>query len=156
MCNQVPSKLEPNDFHKRVIPLMCFYFKKASKIRISHAKTVFPFVKGTEYEMSLEASEELFLVSLSSNEIAEQVKERWASIDERDSTQSETTIILDPPVETFEKEIEKFVAYNKTYGDGWSTALKVKIFGNWESRQIRVILIDIGLIPSNYISSSES
>ncbi|KAJ3305305.1 hypothetical protein HDV03_001598 [Kappamyces sp. JEL0829] len=123
---------------------------------ISHAKTVFPFVKGTEYEMSLEASDGILLVTVAestSDPSAGLGNERWSSIDEMSVPNQELQVLLDPSIDVFEKEIEQFIGYNKNYGDGWSTALKVKIFGNWDKQLIKVILIDIGLIPSNYISA---
>ena len=51
-------------------------------------KTIFPFVKGTEYEMSLETMDELLIVKLVSKSEKEptedRVKERWSSmVDER-------------------------------------------------------------------------
>ena len=121
-------------------------------------KTIFPFVKGTEYEMSLETMDELLIVKLVSKSEKEptedRVKERWSSIDEvannEPAAKKAINIAIDPPLESFAKEIHQFLGYNKNYGDGWLTALKVKIVGNWTNEKASLQLVDLGLVPGNY------
>ncbi|KAJ3320177.1 hypothetical protein HDV06_005654 [Boothiomyces sp. JEL0866] len=125
-------------------------------VKIYRARTIFPFVKGTEYEMSLESPEELLIVSIDKPEPPkEEKKERWSSIDDLEEKKSvpqkSVSIKMDPPAEAFHKEIEQFLGYNKNYGDGWLTALKVKIYGNWTLGVSLVVLKDLGLVPGNYI-----
>lgn len=126
-------------------------------LEVSYGKTIFPFVKGTEYEMSLESPDELFVISTKAGKPLapkEKSKERWSSIDEigepETMSKKDVSIILEPPVDNFVHEVDQFLGYNKNYGDGWLTALKLKILGNWESKKIRVQLVDLGLVPGNY------
>ncbi|KAJ3373756.1 hypothetical protein HDU91_004292 [Kappamyces sp. JEL0680] len=105
--HNVPAVLEVKDLHLRVIPQICSFFQshrkdKSAAIGISHAKTVFPFVKGTEYEMSLEASDGILLVTVAestSDPSAGLGNERWSSIDEMSVPNQELQILLDPSID---------------------------------------------------------
>ena len=131
------------------------HFKEVS-ISMNHGRTVFPFVKGTEYEMSLETPDEVLVVtakSAASLAAPASAGERWSSIDDIGSDETEKkdiTVLFEPGAQSFAHEIEQFLGYNQKYGDGWLTALKVKILGNWTAKKVRVQLIDLGLVPGNY------
>ncbi|KAJ3271430.1 hypothetical protein HDV01_006636 [Terramyces sp. JEL0728] len=125
-------------------------------VKVYRARTIFPFVKGTDYEMSLESPEELLIVSIDKPKAPkEETKERWSSIDDLEEkkpvAQKSVNLKMEPPAESFYKEIEQFLGYNKNYGDGWLTALKVKIYGNWTLGVSLVVMKDLGLVPGNYI-----
>jgi hypothetical protein len=120
---------------------------------------VFPFVKGTEYEMSLESSDELIIVQRKVEEVksdSSDTKERWSSIDELTASAPPKSIelSLEPPLEEFSKQVLQFLGFNKNYGDGWLTALKVKVYGSWATGTGKVILKDLGLVPGNYVESA--
>lgn len=130
------------------------YFKEVG-ITLNLGRTVFPFVKGTEYEMSLETPDEVLVVTKSTTSQAAptSTEERWSSIDDIGSYEQEKkdiTLLLEPGAQAFAHEIEQFLGYNQNYGNGWLTALKVKILGNWTTKKVRVQLIDLGLVPGNY------
>lgn len=125
-------------------------------IEFSYGKTIFPFVKGTEYEMSLESPDELFVITPKANTPVALAPKgaRWTSIDEVSGSdftdKKDISISLEPPIDSFAHEIEQFLGYNKNYGDGWLTAFKLRLLGNWETNKIRVQLVDLGLVPGNY------
>lgn len=135
--------------------------QKSTELRsfsLIRAQTVFPFVKGTEYEMSLEAQDELLLLDHKQEEKKpEPLYERCASIDEFVTDQvpkRELKLSLEPDVEEFVQQLVQFLKFNKKYGDGWSTALKVKVYGSWSSASAKIILKDLGLVPRNYVEPS--
>lgn len=137
-------------------------------LKISLVRVVFPFVKGMEYEMALEMSEELLIVELDNVikttpnsdpglELNSEQKERWSSIDDSLDTAADTSISvkidLEPILGDFYKEIKVFLECNRKYGDGWKTALKVKIKGEDSTgvRLVKLEMVDIGLVPKSYI-----
>lgn len=130
------------------------HFKEVD-IGINHGRTIFPFVKGTEYEMSLESPDEVLVITNKKfqSPTSDSNAERWSSIDENgcdEAEKKEITLLLEPGAQSFAHEIEQFLGFNQKYGDGWLTALKVKILGNWKLKKVRIQLIDLGLIPGNY------
>ena len=122
-------------------------------------KTIFPFVKGTDYEMSLESGDELLIIDFKMESLKEtpiQDQERWSSIDgmpgeNLNEDQKQLALTLDPPLEPFCGDIKQFLGFNKKYGDGWVTALKIRVYGNWKTQSAKIVLRDIGLVPGNYI-----
>ena len=121
----------------------------------TRVKTIFPFVKGTDYEMSLDSGDELLIIDFKKEEMSQTpIQERWSSIDGMPSDNEERkqlNISLDPPVEPFCGDIKQFLGFNKKYGDGWVTALKIRVYGNWTKQSAKIVLRDIGLVPGNYI-----
>ena len=122
----------------------------------TRVKTIFPFVKGTDYEMSLESGDELLIIDFNQKDMPDTpIQERWSSIDgipeEGEDEPAVLTLTVDPPVDPFCGDIKQFLGFNKKYGDGWVTALKIRVYGNWTTKAAKIVLRDIGLVPGNYI-----
>ena len=108
--------------------------------------------------MSLQTPDDLLVVKIGPSQAPEMPEGgKWSSIDDladESVEKKEVAITFDPPLDSFVKEIYQFMEYNKNYGDGWLTALKVKIVGSWTKKVATVHLADIGLIPGNYCEST--
>lgn len=125
-------------------------------------RTIFPFVKGTECEMSLESADEIIVLETiepekSGDSSKTDQNVRWSSIDSNgiNTQRRSLQLTLDPSAEVYVKEMQQFLNYNNNYGDGWVTAIKIKVYGSWEKDTAKFILKDIGLIPANYIELIE-
>ncbi|OAJ42586.1 hypothetical protein BDEG_26029 [Batrachochytrium dendrobatidis JEL423] len=191
------------------------------RLKVHRMHAVFPFVKATEYEMSMESGDELIIISKHAGDVkphtddeyftesldavivkdtdtaigkdtdAMETKDsnkkvisgRWTSIDEledvdtllgaRSSSTSTTpskyltrenmTITYSPAVDELSLKVQEFLDYNRSYGAGWLTGLKLRVYGKWEdptpaieSRKaiITIQLCGIGLVPGNYCEAS--
>ncbi|KAI8895161.1 hypothetical protein BC833DRAFT_623282 [Globomyces pollinis-pini] len=158
------ATVDITDFKYSVLHQLHGLFKEKLKLDVLEfyrAKTVFPFVKGTDYEMTLESSDELLVFStIKSIEPPKDMNSRWSSIDDLGSSKKpkdlkKVLLEFEPPLDDFCKEIIQFLGYNKNYGDGWLTALKVRVFGSWKTGKAIVKLKDLGLVPGNYIEPCE-
>ena len=158
---------------------------EVGRIDVLRARAMFPFSKGADYEMGLKTDHELLIIKLTANDnpsvsrlkedgseatggIKGQ-KERWSSIDDdldekvtrlkkKIATIQQNTIPeihFDPPIESFVDEIVQFLGFNKSYGEGWRTALKVAVNGCFDKglnqTLVKFKLRDIGLVPGNYL-----
>jgi hypothetical protein len=126
-------------------------FNKWKPAQILRARTVFPFQKAAESEMSLESDEQVIVLEETP---PKQSTERWSSIDELSSTapviSSITKLSLEPSETEFRYHCVSFAEFLKKYGDGWRLALKIKVYGT-DSGHVKVQLRDLGIVPSNYI-----
>lgn len=145
---------------KELLALDAQLYQNVSLYRV---RTVFPFVRGTDYEMSLESNEEVLVFSTSKKDNADDGDEspttklqgRWSSIDDFAETDERVLSTVEhmkwePDAETFANQIHQFLGFNKKYGDGWITAMKIKVAAGSETRVVKVWLKDIGLAPQNY------
>jgi hypothetical protein len=57
-------------------------------------------------------------------------------------------VYLDPEPETFATQVREFVEYQKGYGTGWVTAVRLSVMGD---KRYRIALRNLGLVPSSYV-----
>ena len=64
-------------------------------------------------------------------------------------------LLLDPEPDLFASHIREFVEYQKIYGPGWITVLKLQVRGVIDAthpkKRLKVCIQDIGLVPSNLL-----
>ena len=70
-------------------------------------------------------------------------------------------IKMEPELDEFSSTLHKFLEHASVYGKGWVTATRLKVRGRLHGvgekarGQITVNLLDIGLVPENYIEKSK-
>ncbi|KAH6582445.1 hypothetical protein BASA50_007606 [Batrachochytrium salamandrivorans] len=96
---------------------------------------------------------------------------RWASIDEFDlpaapaaSKANDLVYILSsdnvsityvPPIDEIAAQIVEYLGYNKSYGAGWLTGLKLRLYGKWDTAVSTVVSEDDAAAGSTrYVSNS--
>ena len=105
--------------------------------------------------------------------------DRWASLDDDDEDTLQFTdkigltseqfsqslkvekeainLTLEPGISEFASTLQKFMQHCQVYGTGWLTGLQIKTRGRLQGTgdkargQVSVTLLDIGLVPGNYI-----
>ncbi|KAI8806157.1 hypothetical protein BJ742DRAFT_817749 [Cladochytrium replicatum] len=102
---------------------------------------------------------------LNESDGSQALSDRWCSIDEvpealaKSKEKQSLQIVTEPDREEFGAQIRQLIQYQKLYGTGWVTGVKLRVKGkgkaaDWGEEvtgKVKITMQDIGLLPDNYL-----
>ncbi|KAJ3124069.1 hypothetical protein HK098_001394 [Nowakowskiella sp. JEL0407] len=140
------------------------------KFRFRSVGVLYSFEKGSEWEMDLFEGDEVIVCeevddddngkSVDTNiDSKSSLGDRWSSIDDDledddDGSELQFDMELEPELEELGMDIAQYIEGQRSYGDGWVAALKLRIKRKVRDGRgwVRIRKSDIGLVPKNYLS----